>query len=105
VSYLVFCAAHGSDSKSILKIPDDTFRWFVQCLDESQGVLIREISAATSEIVTAIFRGTLDPSKRFGIEQLEHEEIIRHPRGSPLILRYLSMTGPNTINAARFMQS
>jgi hypothetical protein len=95
VSFLASCLPHGSDFDRILKIPDDTFRWFVQCLEKLQGDLLRRTSEATCEIVTAIFQGTLDHSKRFGIEQLGQEEIVKHPRGSPLVLESISKAMPN----------
>ncbi len=84
----------------ILKIPDNAFRWLLQCLDQTQGFLLRKTSEAISEIVTDIFQGTLDPLKRFGIEQLEQEEFMKHPKGSPMILDSISKTwshGPDTV--------
>jgi hypothetical protein len=95
VSFLTSCLPHGSDFGRILKIPDDTFRWFIQCLEQLQGDLLRRTSEAACEIVTVIFRGTLDHSKQFGIEQLGQEEILKHPRGSSLVLESISKDIPN----------
>jgi hypothetical protein len=94
VSRHEFCSAHASDFDRILKIPDEAFRWFVQLLDKLQGNLLREASKATISIVMAIFQGHLDPSEQFGIEQLEEEVIIRHPKGSPSILERISRVIP-----------
>lgn len=95
MSFLASYISHGSDIGRILKIPDDTFRWFIQCLEQLQGDLLRRTSEATCEIVTAIFQGNLDHSKRFGIEHLGQEEIVKHPRGSSLVLESISKVIPN----------
>lgn len=100
MSRVVSCVAHTSNFDRILKIPDDTFRWFIQCLDQLQGDVLRKTSKATSEIVTAVFHGTLDPSTLFGIEQLGQEEVMRYPKGSPMILEFISKTIPKHTDAA-----
>jgi hypothetical protein len=76
----------------ILTIPDDAFKWFIQYLDNSQGDLLREVGEAVSGVVKDIFQGTLDPCKRFGIEQVAQSGIIEHPKGSPKILEYINKT-------------
>jgi hypothetical protein len=78
------------------------FKWFVLRLDQLQGSLLREVSAAVSGIVKGIFEGTLDSSKRFGIELLDQEEVTKHPKGSPVILQSLSKTIPTTTEAAGY---
>jgi hypothetical protein len=76
----------------ILTIPDDAFKWFIQYLDNTQGDLLREVGGAVSPVVKDIFQGTLDPSKRFGIEQVAQSGIMKHPKGSPKILEYINKT-------------
>ena len=76
----------------ILSVSDTDFRGFVLRLDQSQGNFLREISHAVYEIVDGIFKGTLDPSMSFGIEQLGPAQIIKHPKWSPELLKLISKT-------------
>lgn len=66
------------------------FKDFVLHLNQMQGDVLRPISEAVSEVVSAIFRGQFDPSKSFRIEELDPTEIIRYPRGSKELVRLIS---------------
>ncbi|PQE33781.1 Ribonuclease III protein [Rutstroemia sp. NJR-2017a WRK4] len=80
-----------SDAKFIrnLSILDKYLRNFVQHLDVSLGSLLRQMSTLVDDIVVKILERTIDHSKRFAIEDLEPDQIIEHPRGSPELLRLI----------------
>lgn len=59
-------------------------------LDEHEGVLLREISEVTTQIVDGIFYGSIGPSMKFVIENVESEQIMNSPKGSSRLLELLS---------------
>jgi hypothetical protein len=48
------------------------------------------MSTLVDDIVVKIFERAIDHSKRFAIEDLEPDQVVEYPRGSPKLLRLIS---------------
>lgn len=59
-------------------------------LDEHEGVLLRDLCNAATQIVDGIFYRTIDTSTRFVIENVESEQIMDSPKGSSRLPKLLS---------------
>jgi len=79
-----------TDLQRILLLPDAAFKKLVSILDQFQGHLLRNFGNAIHDVVDGIFRGTLDHSNSFAIENLKRTQIIQQPKGSPQLLSLLS---------------
>ncbi|KAL2037607.1 hypothetical protein N7G274_009720 [Stereocaulon virgatum] len=69
---------------------DDEFRNLVCVLDQHEGVLLRDLGNAATQIVDGVFHRTIDASTRFVIETVESEQIMDSPKGSSRLRKLLS---------------
>ncbi|PQE33780.1 Ribonuclease III protein [Rutstroemia sp. NJR-2017a WRK4] len=76
----------------ILSISDPIFASFLLCLDHLQGEYLRTISNTVSEIVTALFHNTLDPSTVYALEQVEPSKLLENGRGSYGLVNLISQS-------------
>lgn len=73
----------------LLSTPNNVFGWFVRYLEDRHGEFLRRASDAVSDMLSAIWKGNLDPSKKFGIELVEREQIMGYPKSMALLDRIL----------------
>jgi hypothetical protein len=59
------------DIARIYLLPIQDFVSIITVVDQKIGDLLRQISAAVEEPVKALFRGTLDPLKEYGVERIQ----------------------------------
>ena len=72
------------------RLSDSEFKKVVWLLDRFEGDLLRKVCAVITPIVEDIFYGSVDPSTRFFIEDVELDQIMHYPKNSPHILQLFS---------------
>jgi hypothetical protein len=70
----------------IVSLSDAVFLKFVRLLDESQGNILREFSAAVSAIIDALLIGSLEQREPFKLESIQLSDILQYPKGSSGLL-------------------
>lgn len=74
----------------ILSLSDDVFKSFVHRLKQEHNAYLCAVSAAVSDIVTALFRTELADSIICALEQVELAKIVEFQRGCMDLIRLIS---------------
>ena len=69
-----------------MSLSDHVFKRLITLLDESQGYILRQFSAAVSAMVDALLAGPLEQHTPFKLESLPLSDILQYPKGSQGLL-------------------
>lgn len=75
---------------SIIRIPMDIFKQFLDYLKESLGNVLHDMSKALDGVVEAIFNEEVDHLDSFAIERCKTAQIVQYQRSSPELLQLIS---------------
>lgn len=74
----------------IMSLTDSEFQEFVEILDNSQGNMLRQYSAAVAPMVRALTAGYSEHQQgMLDFEQVSMGDILKHPKGSPELLNLI----------------
>lgn len=83
---LTFCLS----DPMILDLKNAPFKELIRILDEFQGHILHPYCRAVENVTKEVFQGTLLSSNSIAIGNIEREQILKHPKGSPALLQLLS---------------